>query len=155
MAKQEVGRLLSLIIKQPDTCDSIFTRLTDGRCRRVFRLLVVPAGLKKVGILLDNMWGCTQRFDLSAVEPYGFSAQFLDLVVIVGTENKRSATSQKVFQPADTLFLERFIADRQPNNHVAFGGYGAPSERETGQIQDDIKNGYVTEKAARRDYGRS
>jgi N-methylhydantoinase B len=35
------------------------------------------------------------------------------------------------------------------------GGYGAPSERVTEQIRDDIKNGYVTEKAARRDYGRS
>jgi N-methylhydantoinase B len=35
------------------------------------------------------------------------------------------------------------------------GGYGEPAERETAQIQDDIKNGYVTPDAARRDYGRS
>lgn len=35
------------------------------------------------------------------------------------------------------------------------GGYGDPAERETAQIQDDIKNGYVTPDAACRDYGRS
>jgi len=35
------------------------------------------------------------------------------------------------------------------------GGYGDPAKRETAQIQDDIKNGYVTPDAARRDYGRS
>jgi N-methylhydantoinase B len=35
------------------------------------------------------------------------------------------------------------------------GGYGPPSERTPDQIRDDIKNGYVTADAARRDYGRS
>jgi N-methylhydantoinase B len=35
------------------------------------------------------------------------------------------------------------------------GGYGPSSERTTEQIRDDIKNGYVTADAARRDYGRS
>jgi len=35
------------------------------------------------------------------------------------------------------------------------GGYGKPDERETADIQDDIKNGYVTAPAAQRDYGRS
>ena len=35
------------------------------------------------------------------------------------------------------------------------GGYGDPAERATTQIQEDIKNGYVTAAAARRDYGRS
>ncbi len=35
------------------------------------------------------------------------------------------------------------------------GGYGEPSERHVEEIRDDIKNGYVTADAARRDYGRS
>ena len=35
------------------------------------------------------------------------------------------------------------------------GGYGEPGERQRSDIENDIKNGYVTEEAARRDYGDS
>lgn len=35
------------------------------------------------------------------------------------------------------------------------GGYGEPGKRESQQVDDDIKNGYVTSDAARRDYGSS
>jgi len=34
------------------------------------------------------------------------------------------------------------------------GGYGPPSKRDAGALADDIKNGYVTKAAARRDYDR-
>jgi N-methylhydantoinase B len=33
------------------------------------------------------------------------------------------------------------------------GGYGEPGERDPDQLDDDIKNGYVSSDAARQDYG--
>jgi N-methylhydantoinase B len=33
------------------------------------------------------------------------------------------------------------------------GGYGPPSERDRARLSDDLQDGYVTQAAARRDYG--
>jgi N-methylhydantoinase B len=33
------------------------------------------------------------------------------------------------------------------------GGYGPPAKRNPAALADDLKNGYVSEEAARRDYG--
>ena len=33
------------------------------------------------------------------------------------------------------------------------GGYGPPAERDPGRLADDVRDGYVSADAARRDYG--
>ena len=33
------------------------------------------------------------------------------------------------------------------------GGYGPPSKRDQAALADDLKNGYVSKEAARKDYG--
>lgn len=39
------------------------------------------------------------------------------------------------------------------NNTGGGGGYGHPFDREPGRVADDVRNGYVSAEAARRDYG--
>lgn len=38
-------------------------------------------------------------------------------------------------------------------SYAGGGGYGKPEERDEARIRDDIKNGYISKEAARRDYG--
>jgi N-methylhydantoinase B len=33
------------------------------------------------------------------------------------------------------------------------GGYGDPKDRDPARVRDDVKNGYVSAAAAKRDYG--
>ncbi len=107
-------------------------------------------GARRVWRVLGNTARGAVCSERSKSPPFGLAGGQAGSPMRIQLEDPDGTIRHPLSKGAFTVPAEGRIVFEVPGS----GGYGPPSKRDAGALADDIKNGYVTKAAARRDYDR-
>ena len=107
-------------------------------------------GARRVWRVLGNTARGAVCSERSKSPPFGLAGGQAGSPMRIQLEDPDGTIRHPLSKGAFTVPAEGRIVFEVPGS----GGYGPPSKRDAGALADDIKNGYVTKAAARRDHDR-
>jgi N-methylhydantoinase B len=107
-------------------------------------------GARRVWRVLGNSARGAVCCERSKSPPFGLAGGLAGSPTRIRLEDPDGGVRYPLSKGAFTVPADGLIIFEVPGS----GGYGPPSERAADALADDLKNGYVSEAAAKRDYGR-
>ena len=106
-------------------------------------------GARRVWRVLGNTTRGAVCCERSKSPPFGLAGGQPGTPMRITLEDPDGSQRHPLSKGAFTVAAEGRIIFEVPGS----GGYGPPSERDPAALADDLKNGYVSKAAAKRDYG--